>query len=67
MTSRGSRRLLLSGNELSERGRRWAPLLFEVAGFTVLLYVHEHVCKFRLVFEAPHLPKSELLGLMGLR
>jgi len=28
MTSRGSRRLLLSGNELKERGRREAPLLF---------------------------------------
>ncbi len=30
MTSRGSRRLLLSGNELKERGRREAPLLFVV-------------------------------------
>lgn len=28
MTSRGSRRLLLSGSELEERGRREAPLLF---------------------------------------
>lgn len=28
MTSRGSRRLLLSGNELKEPGRREAPLLF---------------------------------------
>lgn len=31
MTSRGSRRLLLSGNELRERGRREAPLLFVVS------------------------------------
>jgi hypothetical protein len=31
MTSLGSRRLLLSGNELKERGRREAPLLFVVA------------------------------------
>jgi hypothetical protein len=28
MTSLGSRRLLLSGSELKERGRREAPLLF---------------------------------------
>jgi len=31
MTSRGSRRLLLSGNELGEQGRREAPLLFVVS------------------------------------
>lgn len=48
MTSRGSRRLLLSGNELKERGRREAPLLHaELAhAFTlrvlcrILLWLH---------------------------
>lgn len=35
MTSRGSRRLLLSGNELKERGRREAPLLFVVVSVSV--------------------------------
>lgn len=39
MTSRGSRRLLLSGSELKERGRREAPFFYYIESLRCLVEI----------------------------
>lgn len=63
MTSRGSRRRLLSGNELKERGRREAPLLFVNEPFNSVLNPVAVLSRLQLTSLSAHLGWQGIAGL----